>query len=53
MSFIKHGDGKIIDIVDEDSLTDEQKQAVKKMSKQIVKESDESTDASKEKKSGR
>ena len=50
--FIKHGDGKIVDILKEDSLTDEQKQAVKKMSKQIVKESDKSTDTSNMKKSG-
>ena len=32
MSFIKHGDGKIVDVLDETNLTDEQKQAVKKMS---------------------
>ena len=51
--FIKHGDGKITDIVEVDELTDEQKQAVKKMSKQIVKESDKSTDTSQVKKSGR
>lgn len=50
--FIKHGDGKITDIIKEEELTEEQKVAVKKMSKQIVKESDES-DTSKTKKSGR
>jgi hypothetical protein len=50
--FIKHGDGKILDIVDGEALTDEQKKAVKQVSKQIVKESDESNDASSKKKQG-
>lgn len=53
MSFIKHGDGKIVDVLDETDLTAEQKQAVKKMSEQqLVKQSDEATDSSKTKKSG-
>jgi hypothetical protein len=49
--FIKHGDGKILNIVDGDALTDEQKNAVKKVSKELVKQSDE-TDASAKKKQG-
>jgi hypothetical protein len=49
--FIKHGDGKILDIVDGEALTDEQKKAVKQVSKQLVKESDDS-DASSKKKQG-
>lgn len=52
MPFIKHGDGKIVDVLDETELTDAQKKAVKQMSKELVKESDESTDSSKQKKSG-
>lgn len=50
--FIKHGDGKILNVVDGDDLTEEQKQAVKKVSKELIKQSDESTDSSKQKKSG-
>jgi hypothetical protein len=53
MPFIKHGDGKIVDVLDENDLTAEQKIAVKKMSEQLIKQSDEETDASKVKKSGR
>lgn len=33
MSFIKTGDGKIVSIIDSDSLTDEQKKAVQDMPK--------------------
>jgi len=51
MSFIKHGDGKIVGVVDPDKLTDDEKQAVKQLTEQIVKESDQS-DSSKKKKSG-
>lgn len=50
MSFIKHGDGKILNVVEE--LTEEQKKAVKDRSKDLVKQSDDSTDSSKQKKSG-
>lgn len=53
--FIKRGgdaDGKIINVVDSEGLTEEQKQAVKKMSKEIVKKSDKSTDPSQQKNSG-
>jgi hypothetical protein len=49
--FIKHGDGKILNVVDGDALTDEQKNAVKKVSKELVKQSDE-TDATSKKKQG-
>lgn len=52
MPFIKHGDGKIVDVMDESALTEEQKKAVKQMSKELVKQSDEETDSSKQKKSG-
>lgn len=48
MSFIKHGDGKIVDVLNEEQLTDEQKKSVKK----VVKQSDKQTDASQEKESG-
>ena len=51
--FIKTGDGKITDILNEEELTNEQKQAVKKISKEFVKQSEgELTDSSKVKKSG-
>lgn len=52
MTFIKHGDGKILNVVDSEELTEEQKKAVKKVSKDLVKQSDDSTDSSKQKKSG-
>jgi hypothetical protein len=52
MSFIKHGNGKIIDVLDESALTDEEKKSVaKKMSEQLVKE-DKLADSSQTKKSG-
>ena len=47
--FIKHGDGKITNVLDEEQLTDEQKKSVKK----AVKETKTQTDNSSiEKKSG-
>ena len=49
MTFIKHGDGKIVDVLEESDLTEDQKTAVKKVSKEFVKQSDESTDSSKKK----
>lgn len=49
--FIKHGDGKILNVVDGEELSEEQKKAVKDVSKKFVKQSDESTDSS-QKKSG-
>lgn len=49
--FIKHGDGKILNVVDGDALTEEQKNAVKKVSKELVKQSDEN-DATSKKKQG-
>jgi hypothetical protein len=51
--FIKHGDGKIVTVLDEEELTDAQKRAAKDLSKQTVKQSDTETDASNTKKSGR
>lgn len=47
--FIKHGDGKILHVVEGEELSEEQKTAVKKMSKELVKQSDESADSSKKK----
>lgn len=35
--FIKHGDGKIVSVIDENELTEEQKNSVKDLSKQEVK----------------
>jgi hypothetical protein len=52
MTFIKHGDGKILNIVDSEELTEEQKKAVKTVTKELVKQSDETSDSSKQKKSG-
>lgn len=47
--FIKHGDGKITNVLDEEQLTDEQKKSVKK----AVKSTNTQTDTSSiEKKSG-
>jgi hypothetical protein len=40
--FIKHGDGKIMSVVDEGELTDVQKKSTKDLSKKSVKSSDES-----------
>lgn len=51
--FIKHGDGKIVTVLDEDELTEEQKKAVHDASKKLVKQSDQKSDTSEVKKSGR
>ena len=53
--FIKHGDGKIMTVLDEEELTEQQKQSVSDLSKkQLTKQSeDDSADTSIEKKSGR
>lgn len=51
MSFIKHGDGKIVSVLDEEELTDEQKEAVKDLSKKVVKHSNKKV-TSEVKKSG-
>lgn len=48
--FIKHGDGKIVAIIEEETLTPEQKLAANKMKKQIKKESE--TESSELKTSG-
>lgn len=52
MAFIKHGDGKILNVVDSEALTEEQKIAVKKVSKEFVKQSEDETTDSLKKKSG-
>lgn len=52
--FIKHGDGKIVSVLDEENLTEEQKKAVKDSSKQTIKQSKNEPDPSSEvKNSGR
>jgi hypothetical protein len=52
--FIKHGDGKIMTVLDEEELTEQQKQSVNDLSKKLTKQSeDDSADTSIEKKSGR
>ena len=37
--FVKHGDGKIVHVLEEEELTDEQKKAMKDLSKQQIKTS--------------
>lgn len=49
--FIKHGDGKILSVVETEEMTEEQKKAAKDLSKKTVKPTDES-DTSGMKKSG-
>lgn len=49
--FIKHGDGKIVSVVDEDELTEVQKKATKDLSKKPVQSGDKA-DTSSQKKSG-
>jgi len=52
--FIKHGDGKIMTVIDEEELTDKQKKAVDDLSKKLVKQSyNDRADSSTEKNSGR
>jgi len=47
--FIKHGDGKIVSVIEEDELTDAQKKTAKDLSKKPVKsgKTDTSADAKK------
>jgi len=51
MSFIKYGDGKILDLVDGDDLTENQKKAVKKQQELLV-EAEQQANTSKQQKSG-
>jgi hypothetical protein len=53
--FIKHGDGKIVGILDEENLTEEQKKSVKSQAKQTTKPANATTTdaSSEEKNSGR
>lgn len=54
MSFIKRGDGKIVSVLEEKELTDEQKKIAHDLSKQVVKQHDNEADISYDtKKSGR
>jgi hypothetical protein len=50
MSFIKHGDGKIVDIIKAEDLTEEQRKTAEIEANKIVKQSE--TDTSDVKKSG-
>ncbi len=49
--FIKRGDGKILSVVEDDEMTEQQKKAAKDLSKNVVKQS-EDTDSSEKKTSG-
>jgi len=51
--FIKHGDGKILSVVETEEMTDAQKKAAKDLSKKGIKTSAEEADPSEMKKSGR
>jgi hypothetical protein len=44
MAFIKHGDGKILSVVDTEEMTEEQKKAAKDLSKKVIKQSEASED---------
>ncbi len=44
MGFIKTGDGKIINVLEEGQLTEKQKKAVKDMSNEMIKQSSSSSD---------
>ena len=46
MAFIKHGDGKILSVVEDDSLTEEQKKAIKEASLLAEKLKDSKTNNS-------
>lgn len=51
--FIKRGDGKILTVIqDENELTEEQKESVKKMSEDFSKSLDSADSSKQEKKSG-
>jgi hypothetical protein len=49
--FIKHGDGKIVAVIEEEDLTEDQKLAADELKKQVIKKSVK-TDPSNVKKSG-
>lgn len=49
--FIKHGIGKILSVVEDDDMNEQQKKAIKDLSKKVIKQS-EDTDSSEMKKSG-
>jgi hypothetical protein len=51
--FVKHGDGKILSVVETEEMTDEQKKSAKKLSQQTIKQADIETDTSEAKRSGR
>jgi len=51
--FIKHGDGKILSVVETDEMTEEQKKTAKDLSNKVVIKTSEQTDTSEVKKSGR
>lgn len=49
--FIKRGEGKILSVVEDEEMTEQQKKAARDLSKKVVKQSEE-TDSSDMKKSG-
>jgi len=53
MAFVKHGDGKIVTVLDEEELTADQKKAAKDLSSKTNKQSDATDPSSEVKKSGR
>ncbi len=53
MPFIKHGDGKIVSVLKEDALTEDQKQSIKDKSDQTtIKQSETAEQSVEQKKSG-
>jgi len=51
--FVKHGDGKIVSVLDEEELTDEQKKNLKDFSKSGKKSSEGDNSDSQDETSGR
>ena len=49
MAFIKHGDGKILSVVETEEMTEEQKKIAKDLSKKVIKQ----PEVDEENKSGR
>lgn len=53
MSFIKHGDGKIVTVLEDTAaLTDEQKKSIKDKNDQTIKQSETTDTSVEQKKSG-
>lgn len=45
--FVKHGDGKIVSVLEDEDLTDEQKKALKDLTKKVVKTSTDNSEPKK------